>query len=45
MYTAIILGSIQPIFSNSGESLEEFQKRLENIPVLEIQEWEEITST
>ena len=45
MYTAIILGSIQPIFSNPEESLEEFQKRLENIPVLEIQEWEELTST
>ena len=47
MYTALIInqGRLYPIFSNSNESLEEFQKRLENIPILEIQEWEEITST
>lgn len=47
MYTALIInqGRIQSVFSNPEESLEEFQKRLQNIPILEIQEWEELTST
>ena len=47
MYTALIInqGRLYPVFSNSNESLEEFQKRLENIPVIEIPEWEELTST
>lgn len=47
MYTALIInqGRLYPVFSNSNESLEEFHKRLKDIPILEIQEWEEITST
>ena len=47
MYTALIInqGRLYPVFSNSNESLEEFQKRLKDIPILEIQEWEELTST
>ena len=47
MYTALIInqGRLYSIFSNSNESLEEFQKRLKDIPILEIQEWEELTST
>lgn len=47
MYTALIInpGRLYPVFSNPNESLEEFQKRLKDIPILEIQEWEEITST
>ena len=44
MYTALIInqGRLYPVFSNSNESLEEFHKRLQNIPILEIQEWEEL---